>query len=354
MSSSGNAFDPTALLRAQLSDDDFRILKVEEMLKARYVRSERDDEISNALTELIKNACTRRDPKLPHSAENRVAGTGFVVLGESGAGKSRTLDHTFRKHPAFPGFGVIGSGCPLLSVEAPSPCTLQQLALEILKGLGYDTDRDLRENKAWRRARDQLELNHVMFLHVGECQRVMHQSSEFEIKKVADTFIGMMESTTSPVQLILSGVPELESLLGIERQLRRRLTYIRFTSISPTEDAELVEEAVHAYAKAANLKVRLAPDDMLVGRLCHSAVYQFGLVMKMIVDAIKCCIKDGRDTLTIDDFANGYANKTLQPVDLNPFIVHAWDMIDCSVIRKKAKRPTGEDAEMPPPTRKRR
>jgi hypothetical protein len=317
---------------------------VTEALKARYVGSDRDDEVNKALTELLKNACARRDPRLPHSADNRVAGIGFSVIGESGTGKTTTLDHIFRNHPAFPGFGVVGSGCPLISIEAPSPCTLQQLAMELLKALNYHTDRDLRENKAWGRARDQIEPNRVMILHIGECQRVMHQASEFEIKKVADTFIGVMESKTWPVQLILSGVVELEDLLAIERQLWRRLKHIRFKNDSADEDGEFVEEAIRDYAKAANIKLNIANDDMLVGRLCHAAVYQFGLVMAVIVDAIKSCKLDGHDTLTIKDFANGYTGRTLQTMDKNPFIARAWHTVDCGIIREKFKRPTEESA----------
>ena len=340
MTDNAPAFDPTASLRASLTEDDLRSLALTETLKARYVRSDRDEEVEKALTELIKNACTRRDPRLPHSADNRVPGIGFTVIGESGTGKSRTLDHIFRNHPALPGFGIVGSGCPLISIEAPSPCTLQQIAMEFLKAVNYRPKRELRENKAWSRARDQIEPNRVMILHIGECQRVMHQASLFEIKKVADTFIGLMESER--VQLMLSGVPELEDLLAVERQLWRRLTHIRFGNISAASDGEFVEEAIRDYARAAKLKLNIANDDMLVGRLCHAAVYQFGLVMAVIVDAIKSCSMDGHDTLTIEDFANGYTGRTLQPVDKNPFIGCAWDTIDCGVIREKFKSATGE------------
>jgi hypothetical protein len=344
MEKSAATFDPTASLRVHLTDDDLKSLHMTEVLKARYVGSDRDDRIGNALQELLKNACMRRDPRLPHSADNRVPGIGFSVIGETGAGKSRTLDHIFRNHPAFPGFGVVGSGCPLISIEAPSPCTPQQIAMEILKALNYETDRDLRENKAWRRVRDQLEPNRAMILHIGECQRVMHQPSVFEIKKMADTLIGLMESPTWPVQLILSGVTELENLLEVERQLWRRLAHIKFGNVSAADDGEFVEEAIRDYAKTADLKVRIAADDMLVGRLCHAAVLQFGLVMAVIVDAIKSCLADGHDTLAIGDFANGYTGRTLQPVDKNPFIARAWDTVDCSIIREKFKPPAEESA----------
>jgi len=155
-----------------------------------------------------------------------------------------------------------------------------------------------------------------------------------------------------PVQLILSGVSDLEELLAIDRQLRRRIRCISFPNVDPREDADMVEAVIGDYAKAAGLPIRFSPEDMIVPRLCHAAVYQFGLVMEIIVDAIEDCLTSGHDILTIRDFANAYTGRTLQPIEQNPFVAAAWHTIDCSVIRRKASPNGDEDGE--PRKRKRK
>lgn len=334
--------DLIAKLRSFLPGDP-KIEEIVERLRARYVTSDRDDTLLTNLERLHRNACARRDPKLPYSPDNRRDGIGFVVVSKSGAGKSTALMRAFRKYPAFGnGFCVTGSGCPILSIEAPSPCTLKQLALAILDALGYHAERDLKENVAWKRARRLLKLHGIAFLHIDEAANVLHQKSEHEIRKIADTLRALMLSREWPVQIILSGVPEIEPLLDIDRQLRRRLRYVRFEDLSATKDAEQIENAMLDYAKAAELEVKLGPDDMLVGRLCHAAVYQFGLAMEIVVDAIERCLADRHPALTIEDFANAYANRNLQPTELNPFLVHAWDTLDCGAIRKRPPPATGD------------
>jgi hypothetical protein len=334
--------DPTAALRKFLCAEELKLDDTVERLRARYVESDRDKAILKLVKKLHRNACARRNPRLPRSTGNRKDGIGFAIISESGAGKSTTLERIIREYPAFEGFDVPGSGCPVLRIEAPSPCTLKQLAMAILELLGYSVERDLKENVAWRRARKLLELHGIFFLWIDEAANVIHQKSEHEIRKVADTFRGLMLSRKWPVQIILSGVPELEGLLDADRQLRRRLKYVGFENVSPEDDAEMVEAAIHEYAKAAKLKVRFDRDDMLVGRLCHAAVYQFGLIMEVIVDAIESCIEDGNETLSIKGFANGYTSRTLEPLNLNPFLVSAWNTLDCSAIRKKPQRSIDE------------
>lgn len=346
-----SSLDPTTTLRSFLPKKALNLDRIMGPLRARYVETERDDLILQQLVRLHRNACVRRNPRLPYTEDNRRNGIGFVVMSESGAGKSTTLERVFTEYPAFRGYGVLGSGCPIITVEAPSPCTLAQIGMLILEKLGYMPERELRENTAWRRVRKMLKREHAFFLHIDEAANVLHQKSEHEIRKVADTLRGLMLSRDWPVQIILSGVPELTDLFDVDRQLRRRLKYVRFENVSPSEDAELVNKIILGYAKAAHCKVRFRVEDALIPRLCHAAVYQFGLVIELVVDAVECCISDGNKTLTIEDFANGYAARTFHPVDLNPFVIPAWDTLDCSAVREKPKRPTAEE-DPPSPTKR--
>jgi hypothetical protein len=85
------------------------------------------------------------------------------VVAPSGAGKSRLLEETFRGHGAFPNWGEKGKWCPLVSIAAPAPSTLGQVGIRILELLDYDLQREIKENNAWLRVRQQLRLNNVLF-----------------------------------------------------------------------------------------------------------------------------------------------------------------------------------------------
>jgi hypothetical protein len=332
-------FDPTAALRSYLSEDDTRMADVVDSLRARYVTSERDDQINRQIERLIRNAVARKDPRKPHSFDNRMAGVGFVVIGESGAGKTTALDRAFTKHPAFPGYGITGSDCPLITVQAPSPCTLGQVAMEILDVCEYGIQRVLQENQAWRRARFQMRENHKLFLRIGDAQHVMHTLAEHEKKKFSDTLKNLM--VVEKMQLILDGVDDLVPFLQMDRQLRRRLKYVNFKNVSAVNDAEFIDSTVKNYVKKAGLKLAISDEDMLTGRLAHSACHQMGLVIEILVDAIEVSLTARNCTLSIDDFADAYADRTLDS-SLNPFLVRAWDTIDCSFIQKKVELPPNE------------
>ena len=350
MDSHDDAFDPTAVLRAYLTEDGTCMSDIVDTLRARYVSSARDDLIGEQIERLIRNAAARKDPRKPHSAGNRKAGVGFAVIGESGAGKSTALERAFANHPAFPGYGIAGSGCPLISVQAPSPSTLGQLAMSINDVLGYGTQSVLQENQAWRRARFQLEANRKMFVHIGDAQHVMHTLAEHEKKKFADTLKNLMIDPKWPVQLILDGIPDLVPFLQMDRQIKRRLRYVHCENVSAEKNAEFIESTIRDYAEKAGLKLAVSGDDMLTGRLVHAACNQMGLVIEILVDAIEVSLTEKRDTLSIDDFADAYTDRTLDSPGLNPFLVRAWETIDCSVIQKKIELPA-EASHQKPTTR---
>jgi hypothetical protein len=78
------------------------------------------------------------------------------------------MQRTFRNNPLFPNYGVADAWCPLISIQAPAPCTLGQIAIRILERLGYDVERDLKENTAWLRVRQQLRVHGILFLHIDD------------------------------------------------------------------------------------------------------------------------------------------------------------------------------------------
>lgn len=331
--------DPTAYLRALQTNEEREVESRKEEIKARYVETERDEKFRQMLKHLVDNASKRRNPGLPHAANNRRPGMAAMVTGPSGAGKSSTLFNAFIDNPAFPNFGVAGQWCPLVYLGAPAPCTLLQLAMRILVKLGYDSTRELRENGAWMRVRVQMQEQKILFLAVDDFQHVLHQANEWEIQKVRDTVKDCLTSPDWPVQIILAGMPELIPFAKRDPQLRRRLRFLNLEPVSPRAHFEMLDEVIRNYAEKAGLKLDIEEDYALVGRLCHAGSYQWGITIEILTDAIETALDRGATSLATTDFIAAYALRTLQPADQNPFYSHAWDTVDTSLIRPKSEEP---------------
>jgi hypothetical protein len=153
-----------------------------------------------------------------------------------------------------------------------------------------------------------------------------------------------MTSFDWPLQLILSGLPELIPFSQADRQVRRRLKYIHLRPVS-AEDNDLIDVAIRDYAKAAGLTFGVRAGDELVDRLTHTAHNAMGLAFELLLEAIEIALRGGRKALRLVEFADVYAARTLQAADQNPFISDEWSGIDTSLIRPKSEDMTPEDIE---------
>ncbi|MBY0382805.1 MAG: TniB family NTP-binding protein [Xanthobacteraceae bacterium] len=330
-----DAPDPTAPLRAFLQRKGDRVASVMAKLEACYVRSARDEAIAAQIERLIVNWGKKRFPKRPEGDNNRRAGVGFVVTGGSGSGKTTALDTALVDHEAFPGYGVEGSGCTFVSVLAPAPCTLAQLGNATLEALGYDTDKPLPENEAWKRVRKLVQRKRVAFLHFDDVHNVLQNANAREVKKIQATFRNLLISRSWPVQLVLSGIEETLDIFKKDRQLKRRLKYVVFDDLVAADDAGWIKDAVEDFATAAGLKYVERSGSMTIERLIHAAAYQFGLVFELLIEGIEVAVTADRKKLTITDLETAYADRTAQPDELNIFASPAWQTINPSVIFKK-------------------
>ncbi|MBR0752913.1 TniB family NTP-binding protein [Bradyrhizobium jicamae] len=326
--------DRLASLTSFLTAEDGRVAAVMAKLETTYVRSNRDERIAVQIKRLIANAVKKRFPRKPLSGRNRRAGVGFAVVGESGSGKTEALEVAFAEHPAFPGYGEPGSGCILVSVLAPGSCTLGQLGYTILEELGYEPESDsvLRENEVWKRVRAQLRAQKILFLHIDDFGNVLHQASKKELKKIRDTLRNLMISRIWPVHLILSGTDEIVAVTKGDRQLSRRLKYVVFEDLVPEDDTAWIADVVASFAKAVGLKLVAKPEEELVPRLRRAAALQMGLVIEILLEAITLCVEGHRRTIGRKDFAEAYAERTMQPEALNMFLSPNWMDLDPSVI----------------------
>ena len=257
-----------------------------------------------------------------------VEGKIVLVTGESGAGKSKAIRNALAQQKA-----AMGGDLDHLFVEclAPSPCTSGQLAMAVLDGVSYQLVRELRENVAWRRARDQLKRIKPLAVWIDELQHILdHLQSEAEAVKFLNTVkTHVLMPQWPPVSLVLSGLPVLKQLAAKDRQIQRRVHEVILHPLSFPKDADRVRRNVVGIIKNdVGLKIDAAVvSDEFIARLIHTAAGALGLSIKLVDEAAATAFGNGRDTVTLRDFADAYARETGRPASENPFLVDNWHLV---------------------------
>lgn len=325
--------DPDVRMRRPQSERRAKGGDVMKNVLAAYFTTPRDKLLEAELDNLIESFRLAQDAAKGNAAR-RVGrlweGRALTVVGESGAGKSRSLDRLFFKRAEFAGYGNQNADCMLISVTAPSPCTLRLLGMSVLAALGYETPRELKENVVWDLVHHQLELRGVCFLHIDELQHVHQSRNQLEITKVQDTLKGLMQHRQWPVWLVLSGHPDIATMLSRDEQVWRRTRHVVFEDLTLERDAGLARRLISVYgAEKASLAVGGLADDEFVARLLHAAIFRFGIVIELIQDAIWHALLHDADTLGVEHFAAALASRTGCPPDRNIFLVaQDWHLID--------------------------
>lgn len=327
--------DPTAYLRALLTTEERKRVEMIEKIKTTYFTSDRDRDLERLLRKLTENAQIRRDPTRPHSGSNRVEGRGVCIIGSSGAGKSTFIEETFRSSPAFPNFRVPEKWSPLIGITAPGSGHLGAVALRCLYTLGHSIERDLREHQAWSKLLPELMLNNILFLWIDDINNMLAQTSEEEMQKVRNTLKDLMNNPEWPLQLIVSGIPEILPFFRQDRQFRRRFRYLYLSKLAPADHAAFLLSSIEHLCETAKLKLDIKPDEDIAGRLLHAGVYEMGLCLEIIVEAVMEALDGNARRLTRLDFANSFADRFTLSDDQNPFLASGWHAIDVSRLYSK-------------------
>lgn len=322
--------------------------------RMRHIRSRQRAEVSGAMTPLLSAYFgTERDKTLDEelsllidafleadSVEDsrRVGrlheGRALTVTGASGAGKSRALERLFIKREEFLGYGNKESDCPLISVTAPSPCTLRLLGESILKAIGYPVTRKLDENVVWDLVHQNLPLRGIRFIHIDELQHVAQSRNKVEIGKVQDTLKALMQDKDWPVWLILSGLPSVATFLAKDPQVWRRTRHVVFRDLEMPGDGPMIRKLVEFYGKdKGGRTVEIVEDADFIGRLHHAASGRFGVMVELIQDSVRQALHLRDTSLLVDHFVAVFAARTGCVREDNVFAVPTdWDLIDTSCI----------------------
>ncbi|PTM99045.1 TniB protein [Mycoplana dimorpha] len=318
-----------------------RVSRVETMravLRA-YIGHSRDQLLESELDRLIEScelSCSIDDDhssRVGRLAEGRI----LAVTGKPGAGKTRSLERIFRLRASAWGAPCNHEGSQLVSVKAPSPCTLRQLGHTLLKQLGYRVERDLRENVVWDMVRDRLKLCNVRYVHIDEIQHAVDTANVNEVQKVRDTLKGLLQQSDWPVWLILSGKPSFASFIENDTQLKRRSRFVHFGDLHLETDGQFLAKAVRGIiTKIAKMELDAPLDQPFVARLIHAAGGQLGIAIEFVQDAIQEALQDQATAVSLAHFAQAYEARSGCTADRNVFTAEVWHHIDVSMALQDA------------------
>ncbi len=354
--------DPAKRLRDLLGPLTLKHVGFVERLRAHYVPTDRDERLKTEIELMIENAVQKVDLDRPYGAGNRHEGTAVAIIGASGAGKTKAMRRYLMNNVFFPDYGDPDAASQWITVGVKAPCTLRQLGMATLRAAGYGSLRQWRENEAWPQAHFMIAEQDILFLHYEEAQRIIRQKNVDVRQQIVETLAGLMTDPVWPLHLILSGLPEMHRLfqddflasrkarteddagLVAHATLKRRTRFVDFLPIDLKADRKDLDDGLKSYEKLAHVSLSAVKNAEPRARLNHAAARQLGLFFELTVLAIDICVRAGRKVVTLDDYADAYAARTREPIELNPFIVDHWETIDTSKIQR---RPEQDDDDAP-------
>ncbi|GEP01726.1 ATP-binding protein [Methylobacterium haplocladii] len=281
---------------------------------------------------------------------DRPEGRILVLIGETGAGKSRSLKRLFRQRRE-----IVEE--VLVSVVAPSPCTLMQLGRKMLPELGYPIQRDRKEHLIWEDVRRRIDAQGVRIVHIDEMQHVTQTANVDQKKRILNTIKSLIQGREKPMLLVLSGTCELADFLRTDGQVRRRCKFVELKRLSIEGDVDLIADTLEDLIELTPLKLEHTVVEDLAARLIHGANYALGITMEIACDAIEEAFLEGSGKLRPSHFAEVYRSRSGCPNSSNPFLAVGWRETDPQQVLDRPRadiEPTNPKASKsaPPAVRK--
>lgn len=270
-------------------------------------------------------------------------GRAFFVTGESGAGKSRAIDHLLDNFaPLAPQQNSFGTITPAISVSLRGPCTLAMLGRRILSAAGYPVRQDVEQGKLWDMLPEQLHHRKVLVVHIDETQHMIRQTEkDSERKNLANAFKSVMNYKPWPVSFIMSGMPQTTELSRLDEQIERRGDFFVLPPVSMPEERVLVLRILEKLLSAADLTAPGLAETDVPDRVAHAARYQYGRIAQVVLAAIACTLDRGDTVVDREQFARAYLDHSHARGrdEMNPFLTDEWRKLEPGSFLQAARNP---------------
>jgi len=136
--------------------------------------------------------------------------------------------------------------------------------------------------------------------------------------------------------IILSGTPNVEEIFRT-REFRRRFLTVESPTLEVGGDTPHVRRMIAKYLRAVGLGLDRSLRDFMP-RLLHAGTYQLGWTLNVVIEAIRIALLDTAENLSIEHFADSYADIVQCEDRDNPFVANDWSGID-TVMQRSRKAP---------------
>lgn len=274
----------------------------------------------------------------------------LVLTGDTGAGKSRSLNRLFRQRRQ-----TVEE--VLVSIVAPSPCTLMQLGRKLLPELGYPIQRDRKEHLIWEDVRRRIDARGVRIVHIDEMQHVTQTANSDQKARILNTIKSLIQDRDRPMLLVLSGTCQLADFLRTDGQVYRRCRFVELNRLTIPGDVNLIADTLEDLIDDISLKFEHTVVEDLAARLIHASNYALGIVMEIACDAIEEALLDGGGRLLPSHFAEVYRSRSGCPNSMNPFLSAEWQEKDPQQVLDRPRTDIVSTTlkvskSVPPPVRK--
>ncbi|NGO54055.1 ATP-binding protein [Allomesorhizobium camelthorni] len=309
----------------KLPERDQHVREVLERVKSVYVECGRDAVLAKALRKFVVAMLAKR-------GHRRDDGRAFFITGESGAGKSRAIEHMLATNsslqPQMTSFGLIK---PVVTVRLMGPTTLKLLGKNILDNAGYPMRQKLEQGELWDMLPVQLHLRKVLIVYVDETQHMLkHTESDQERQNLAKAFKGVMNYEPWPVSFIMSGMPRTTELSRLDEQIERRGSFCFLPDVAMPEERKLILRIVQRLSDAAEINADRVLSSDLPDRIAHAARYRYGRITQVTLAALHVALERGDGVLTREHFALAYIDHSHARGhdEMNPFLVDDWARLE--------------------------
>ncbi|CAK07392.1 MULTISPECIES: ATP-binding protein [Rhizobium] len=270
---------------------------------------------------------------------NATSGYALTILGKSGAGKSKALDHLLDNHPSFASFDGLYNRMSLsLRAVTPPSCTWKKLGARLAAQSGLPVHGETNEDVVWNDILlDRMRKMGTRVIVLDEFQHVLEAPTSHAYTHLSNSIKNLMQTPSYPIWVIVSGVPEIEGILDRDehKQLDRRVPIIRVKDM-PNDETTVgkVVETVQKLADASDIRIGFPLIHEFVQRLMHGGIWRFGMTVQIIKNSLEKCIWDDKagGVLLPNHFAQGYARLARDcPDEQNVFKSADWQKIQREV-----------------------
>lgn len=256
-------------------------------------------------------------------------GRVLAVIGGSGSGKTTATDRLLAPYIKANEPTVDDAAQTVIQFNSPDRASGKDVAMAAITALGYTASPRREEGSLRVLLRGHLQQRETFVIHIDEAQDLVRYETRNERDRVIKLLKSLLVDKIWPVDVILSGVPELLETINGDRQLQRRATVIEVPQLHMTVDARNAVDLVADYALLGRVTVEPAISSAeFAERLMHAANREFGTMAVYIIGAIRRALLQDAVALSISHFATVYARKTNCPRTANPFLEKDFERID--------------------------